>query len=101
MAVDSRNSSTMLSSLIINYVLPCSGVFVRMVGIPISVGMIASIPYVIVNGDMPVDLRAVVLEAQSTSGSSSTHFPLAESNHFFRAVNRVFLEASARPLLCG
>ena len=60
MIADSRNSSTVSSSLIINYVLLCSGVFVRMVGIPISVGMIASIPYVIVNGDMPVGLRAVV-----------------------------------------
>ena len=61
MAADSRNSSTVSSSLIINYVLPCSRVFVRMVGILISVGMIASIPYVIVNGDMPVGFRAVVL----------------------------------------
>ena len=60
-AADSRNSSTVLSSLIINFILPYSGVFVRMVGIPISVGMIASIPYVIVKGDMPVGLRAVVL----------------------------------------
>ena len=61
MAVDSRNSSIVSSSLIINSILPCSGVFVRMVGIPISVGMIASIPYVIVNGDMPMGLRAMVL----------------------------------------
>ena len=60
MAVDSRNSSTMSSSLIINSVLPCSRVFVRMVGISISMGMIASILYVIVNGDMPVGLRAMV-----------------------------------------
>ena len=61
MAADCRNSLIVSSSLIINSVLPCSGVFVRMVGIPISVGMIASIPYVIVNIDMPVGLRAVVL----------------------------------------
>ena len=61
MAADSRNSSIVSSFLIINSVLPCSGVFVRMVGIPISMGMIASIPYVIVNGDIPVSLRAVVL----------------------------------------
>ena len=61
MAADSRNSSTVSSSLIINFVFSLSGVFVRMVGIPIFVGMIASIPYVIVNGDMPVGLRAVVL----------------------------------------
>ena len=61
MAADSRNSSTVSSSLIINYVFPYSRVFVRMVGIPICVGVIASIPYVIVNGDMTVGLRAVVL----------------------------------------
>ena len=61
MAADSHNSSTVSSFLIINYVFPCSGVFVRMVGIPISVGMMASIPYVIANGDTPVGLRAVVL----------------------------------------
>ena len=61
MAAESRNSSNVSISLIINSVLPCSGVFVRMVGLPISVGMIASIPYVIVNDDMPVGLRAMVL----------------------------------------
>ena len=61
MAADSRNSSTVSSSLIINSVFPCSGVFFRMVGIPIFVGMMASIPYVIANGDTPVGLRVVVL----------------------------------------
>ena len=52
MAADPRNSSTVSSSLIINSVFPYSEVFFRMVGIPISVGMIASIPYVIVNRDI-------------------------------------------------
>ena len=47
---DSRNSSTVSSFLIINSVFPYSGVFFRMVGIPISMGMMASIPYVIANG---------------------------------------------------
>ena len=61
MATDSRNSSTVSSSSIINFVFPCSGVFVRMVGIPISVGMMVSIPYVIANGDILVGLRAMVL----------------------------------------
>ena len=61
MAADSRNSSTVSSSLIINSVFPCSRVFDRMVGILISVGMMTSIPYVIVNGDTPVGLRAMVL----------------------------------------
>ena len=31
---------------------------------------------------------------------SSTHFPLVASNRFFKAVNKVLLEASAWPLLC-
>ena len=61
MAADSRNSLTVSSSLVVNYVFPCSEVFVRMVGIQISVGMMASIPYEIANGDTPVGLRAVVL----------------------------------------
>ena len=61
MVADSRNSLTVSSSLIINSVFPCSGVFVRIVGIQTSVGMMASIPYVIANGDTPVGLRAVVL----------------------------------------
>ena len=61
MAANSRNSSTVSSSLIINYVFPCSGVFVGMVRIPISVGMMASIPHVIANGDTPVGLQSVVL----------------------------------------
>ena len=61
MAADSRNSSTVSSSLIISSVFPCSGAFVRMVGIPISMGMMASIPYVIANGDTPVGLQVVVL----------------------------------------
>ena len=46
MVADSRNSSTVSSSLVVNSVFPCSKVFVRMVGIPISVGLMASIPYV-------------------------------------------------------
>ena len=61
MAADSRNSSTVSSSLVINSIFPCSGMFVLMVGIPISVGMMASISYVIENGDTLVGLRAVVL----------------------------------------
>ena len=61
MAVDSCNSSTVSSSLVVNSLFPYSEVFVRMVGIPIPVGMMASIPYVIVNGDILVGLQAVVL----------------------------------------
>ena len=44
-----------------NSSFPCLGMFFRMVGIPISIGIIASILYVIVNGDIPVGLRVVVL----------------------------------------
>ena len=61
MAANLRNSSTMSSSLVVNSVFPCSEVFVRMVGIPISMGMMTFIPYVIANGDTPVGLGAVVL----------------------------------------
>ena len=60
-AADSRNSSIMSRSSTINSAFLCSGMLALMVGIPISVGIIASIPYVIANGDIPVGLRAVVL----------------------------------------
>ena len=61
MAVDSCNSSIVSSSLVVNSLFPYLEVFVRMVGIPISVRMMTSIPYVIAIGDTPVGLRAVVL----------------------------------------
>ena len=50
---------------------------------------------------MPVGRRLVVLYAHRTPGNSSTHFPLAESKRFLRAVKIVLFEASAWPLLCG
>ena len=43
-AADSRNSSTVSRSLITKYAFPYSGTSVLMVGIPVSVGIIASIP---------------------------------------------------------
>ena len=52
-------------------------------------------------GDIPVSLSTVILLAQGTPGSSSTHLPLAESNRFFKVVNKVLLEAYAWSLLCG
>ena len=54
-----------------------------------------------VKGDIPVGPWAVVLQAQSTPGRSSTHLPLAMSNCFLKAVNRVLLEDSAWPLHYG
>ena len=36
-----------------------SEIFAHMVGIPISVGVMAFIPYVRANGDMPVGFRSV------------------------------------------
>ena len=71
-----------------------SRISVRTMGIPISMGMMASIPYVRVNSDTPVGFRLVVLYAHKTPGSSSTHFPLAECRLFFRADRRVLLDAS-------
>ena len=96
----SRRSSLTSNSLVIDFAFSDSGVAVQMVGRPISVGITASIPLVSAKGEMPIGFQAVVLYAQSTPGSSSTHFPLAESNCFFKAVNMVLLEASAWPLLC-
>ena len=43
-AAASRSSSVMFRSLITDSVFDCSGISVRSVGIPISVGTIASIP---------------------------------------------------------
>ena len=77
------------------------GIYVRTMGIPIYVGIMASIPYVRANGDTPIDFILVVLEAHKTLGSSSTHFPLAECRPFFRANKRVLLDVFAWLLLCG
>ena len=60
-AVASRSSSAVSSSLIMASMLVSSGIPVRIVGIPISMGMIASISYVRVNGDSLVGFRLVVL----------------------------------------
>ena len=48
-------------SLIVDSTLVSLGISVRIVGIPIFVGIIASIPYVKANGDSPVSFRLVVL----------------------------------------
>ena len=72
-----------------------------MVGILISVGMIASIPYVRMNGDSPIEFQLVVLYAHNTLGRSSTHFPLAECRHFFKAAMIFLLDAFAWSLHYG
>ena len=41
---DSRDSSSVSRSLTIKFVFPCSGMSVLMVGMQISVGIIASMP---------------------------------------------------------
>ena len=61
MAAVSRGSSAVSRSMIMDSVLICLGISVQSVGIPISVGIIASIPYVSVKGGILVGLRAVVL----------------------------------------
>ena len=60
-AAASCYSSLMSNSLVIDSAFSDSGVAVRMVGRPISVGITASIPYVSANGEMPVRFQAVVL----------------------------------------
>ena len=61
MAATSRSPSTVSRSLIMASMFVFSGVPARMVGISISVGMIASISYVRANGDSHVSFRLVVL----------------------------------------
>ena len=94
-AATSRSSSVVSRSLAMTSTFAFSRIFVRTVGIPISMGMMAFIPYVRANDDTPVGFRLVVLYAHKTPGSSSTHFPLAECRRFFRADRRVLLDASA------
>ena len=57
----SRSSSMVSRSLAMVLEFAFFGIFIRMMGILIYVGMMASIPYVRVNGDMPASFRLVVL----------------------------------------
>ena len=60
-AAASRSSSIVSKSLATTSTFVFSGIFVYTVGIPIYVGMMASIPYVRVNDDTLVGFRLVVL----------------------------------------
>ena len=91
----SRSSLVVSKFLTMGSAFSFSGITAHTVGIPISVGVMASIPYVRANGDTLVDFRLVVLWVHKTLGSSSTHFPLVECGRFFRANRRVLLDASA------
>ena len=51
----------MSKSLVMALAFAFSGISTRMVGIPIPVGMMASIPYVRENGDMQMGFQLVVL----------------------------------------
>ena len=94
-AVASQSSPIFSGSLAMASTFSFSGISARVVGIPISMGMKASIPYVRANGDMPIGFSLVVLYAHNTPGSSFTHFPLADCRHFFRVDRRVLFDASA------
>ena len=61
MVAASRSSSAVSKSLITALVFVFSGIFIRMVGIPFFVGMIASISYVRANGGSLVGFQLVVL----------------------------------------
>ena len=61
MAAASQSLSAMSRSLIMASMLASSGIPIRMVGIPISVGMITSILYVRANSDSLVGFQMVVL----------------------------------------
>ena len=57
----SRSSSVVFRALAMTSKFSFSGISVHMVGIPISTGMMAFIPYVRANDNMPVGFRLVVL----------------------------------------
>ena len=59
--VASRSSSVVSRSLTMATTFAFSRIFTCIVGIPISVGMMASILYVRANGDTPVEFWPVVL----------------------------------------
>ena len=59
--VASRSSSVVSRSFAMASAFAFFGISARMVGIPIYVGMMAFIPSVRANGDMPVGFRLVVL----------------------------------------
>jgi hypothetical protein len=76
-----------------------SGCVVRHERSPISTGMTASVPYVSRNGVSPVVECGVVLYAQSTLQSSSTHFFFSSSSLRFSPLKITLLAASACPLV--
>ena len=76
-AATSQSLLAVSRSLITTSVFTSSGISVRVVGILISMGMIASIPYVRAKGDSPVGFRLVILYAHNTPSSSSTHLAIA------------------------
>ena len=59
-AATSLSSSVMSGSLAMVSSFAFLGIFARTVGILIFMGMMASIPYIRVNGDTPVGFRLVV-----------------------------------------
>ena len=60
-AAASQSLSVVSRSLTRASTFDFTGIFARTVGIPISMGMMAFIPYVRANGDIPVGFRLVIL----------------------------------------
>ena len=71
-ATASQSSSVVSRSLAMASTFAFLGIYAHTVGIPISIGMMASIPHVRTNGDIAIGFRLVVLLAHKTLGSSST-----------------------------
>ena len=60
-AAASRSSSVVFKSLAMALTFSFSRISTRTMGIPSSLGMMASIPYLRANGDTPVGFRLVVM----------------------------------------
>ena len=67
----------------------------KMLGSPVSMGIMASTPYVIEIGVSPIEHRGVVLYAYNTIGSSSVRRPFESSSLLFKPFIIDLLVASA------
>nr|GFA96085.1 hypothetical protein [Tanacetum cinerariifolium] len=76
-------------------------VVVRYMGIPISAGITASVPYVREKGVSPWLDLIIVLWAQRTWGSSSTHFLFPSPKRALMPSHRLLFARFTSPLDCG
>ena len=92
-----RSRSVLKHSLLIFQ----SSICLRNVGSLTSIGSIASVLYVRLNGVSPVEVCGVHLYAHNISDNFSAHNPFALPNLFFSCPRITLFAASACPFVCG